>query len=51
MSNVLTGKAFKEKANEGAIIVNVDGESKSSVGIRYTDILLQAVLRKVLPMP
>jgi len=46
----LTGKAFREKANEGAVFVDVSGESEKHVGIRYVDILLQAVLRKVYPI-
>lgn len=46
----LTGKAFREEANEGFVIVNVSGESENYVGIRYVDILLQAVLRKVHPI-
>lgn len=47
MDYVLTGKAYKEKADEGAIIVNVSGESKDIPGLIFVDILLQAVLRKV----
>lgn len=51
MSCSLTGRAFRELANEGAVTVDVSGESESSVGIRYVDILLQVVLRKVQPIP
>ncbi|MDA3821831.1 MAG: hypothetical protein PF450_04350 [Bacteroidales bacterium] len=46
----LTGKAFREEANEGSVIVNVSGKSEKHAGIRYVDILLQAVLRKVHPI-
>ena len=49
MHYTLTGKALEERANEGAIVINVAGNSENVVGIRFVDILLQAVLRKVMP--
>jgi len=49
MHYTLTGKALEEEANEGAIVVNAAGKSEDVVGIRFVDILLQAVLRKVMP--
>lgn len=51
MAYTITGSAYKEKADEGAIIINVCGKSKESSGLTYVDILLQAVLRKVEPHP
>ena len=45
-----TGKASKEHAQEGAVNVNMAGKSEDIVGIRFVDILLQAVLRKVMPI-
>jgi hypothetical protein len=50
MHYTLTGKALKEHAQEGAVNVNVTGKSEDVVGIRFVDILLQAVLRKVMPI-
>lgn len=49
MHYTLTGNAFDEHAQEGAVNVNVVGESENVVGIRFVDILLQRVLRKVMP--
>lgn len=46
----LTGTAFREKSYEGPVSVNVSGKSEKDAGIRYVDILLQAVLRKVMPI-
>lgn len=45
-----TGTAFREEANEGAVKISVAGESEKNAGIKYVDILLQAVLRKVMPL-
>ena len=50
MHYTLTGKALDEHAQEGAVNVNVAGESEDVVGIRFVDILLQRVLRKVMPV-
>lgn len=50
MHYALTGKALDERAQEGAVNVNVAGESENVVGIRFVDILLQRVLRKVMPI-
>jgi hypothetical protein len=50
MDYSLTGKAHKELANQGAISVNASGDSKNCAGIIFVDILLQAVLRKVMPI-
>jgi hypothetical protein len=50
MHYALTGKALDEHAQEGAVNVNVAGESEDVVGIRFVDILLQRVLRKVMPI-
>lgn len=49
MACSITGSAYKEKADEGAVVINVCGKSKESSGLTYVDILLQAVLRKVEP--
>ncbi len=46
----LTGKSFREDASEGSVVVDIAGESEKNVGIRYVDILIQAVLRKVYPL-
>ncbi len=46
----LTGTAFREESCEGSVSVNVAGKSEKDAGIRYVDILLQAVLRKVMPI-
>lgn len=46
----LTGTTFREKAHEGAVSVNVAGKSEDDAGLMYVDILLQAVLRKVMPL-
>jgi len=50
MHYILSGKAFKERAKEGAVNINVSGNSEEIVGVRFVDILLQAVLRKVMPI-
>ncbi len=50
MHYTLTGKALDERAQEGAVNVNVAGESEDVVGIRFVDILLQRVLRRVMPI-
>jgi len=50
MDITLTGKAYKENADEGAVKVNTSGDSKKSIGINFVDILLQDVLRKSLPI-
>ncbi|MDO8141870.1 MAG: hypothetical protein Q6358_10265 [Candidatus Brocadiales bacterium] len=50
MDCTLTGRAYRERENDGAIVINVAGESENSVGIRYVDLLLQTVLRKVEPI-
>ncbi len=50
MHYTLTGKALDECAQEGAVNVNVVGASENVVGIRFVDILLQPVLRKVMPI-
>ena len=46
----LTGTAFREKPNEGSVSVDLLGNSGEVAGIRYVDVLLQAVLRKVMPL-
>lgn len=46
----LTGTAFREESCEGPVRVNVAGKSENDAGIRYVDVLLQAVLRKVMPI-
>ena len=50
MDCTLTGTTYREEPTKGSVSVNVRGESKKSVGIRYVDVLLQAVLRKVMPI-
>lgn len=50
MAYSLTGTTFREEAHEGNVSVNVAGKSENDAGIRYVDILLQAVLRKVMPI-
>jgi hypothetical protein len=46
----LTGKAFREEAREGSVSVNVAAKSGENTGVQFVDILLQAVLRKVMPI-
>ena len=46
----LTGKAFREEAREGSVSVNVAGKSGAEAGVQFVDILLQAVIRKVMPI-
>lgn len=50
MNYSLTGAMFRENAHEGAICVDVVGKSEGNSGIRFVDVLLQAVLRKVMPI-
>jgi hypothetical protein len=47
MSYTSTGRWFKEKPDEGAIVIDLSGDSTSCVGLQYVDILLQAVQRQL----
>lgn len=43
----LTGKALREGWNEGAVKIDLNGNSQHSPGLQLTDILLQVVQRKL----
>jgi hypothetical protein len=47
MSYKLTGRALREKATEGAIVVDLAGDSHKCKGLQYVDILLQVVQRQL----
>ena len=47
MSTRTTGCAWTESPKQGAVRVDVDCDSRCSVGLQYVDILLQAVQRKL----
>lgn len=47
ISYSLTGRAYKEKATEGAITVDLNGDSCKCQGLQCVDILLQVVQRQL----
>jgi hypothetical protein len=47
MSYRLTGSALREEATEGAIAVDLAGDSRKCKGLQYVDILLQVVQRQL----
>jgi hypothetical protein len=47
MSYVLTGTWFREKPAEGAVTVDLGGDSARCAGLQYVDILLQVVQRQL----
>ena len=49
MSFRLTGRAARESASEGVVVIDVDGESRKHGGLQLVDVLLQVVDRELLP--
>jgi hypothetical protein len=47
MSYRLTGRAPSEEPHQGAVTVDVEGDSRQVVGLQLVDILLQVVQRQV----
>lgn len=47
MSVKLTGRVFRERYSEGAITIDVGSDSSASFGLELTDVLIQAVQRRL----
>ncbi|MCA8972148.1 MAG: hypothetical protein KDC95_20340 [Planctomycetes bacterium] len=47
MSLATTGSAYEERPEQGAITVNMEGDSSAYAGLQLVDILLQAVQRRL----